>query len=69
MRPECSVFVGDGGSDELIGAEEAGMSAYAALWYIRQYSESAPYVRARGRVPGYPQLEKPEDLVAVFTAT
>ena len=30
---EC-LFIGDGGSRELYGAAEAGMTAYRALWYI-----------------------------------
>ncbi len=33
VKPEESVFVGDGGSSELDGAREAGMRAYHAVWF------------------------------------
>ena len=35
VRCEECIFIGDGGSRELYGASDAGMSPYRALWYIR----------------------------------
>ncbi|MFC4812654.1 HAD family hydrolase [Paenibacillus sp. GCM10023250] len=51
VRPEACVFVGDGGSRELEGADRAGMRAFHAHWY-NTYIESA-----------YPKLASPLELL------
>ncbi|CAM3340555.1 hypothetical protein PALA111701_04145 [Paenibacillus lactis] len=33
VTPETSIFVGDGGSDELRGARDAGLRPYHAYWF------------------------------------
>jgi HAD superfamily hydrolase (TIGR01509 family) len=33
VSPANSIFIGDGGSNELYGASEAGMKAFQATWY------------------------------------
>ncbi|MBO7742687.1 HAD family hydrolase [Paenibacillus sp. MWE-103] len=54
VRPEACVFVGDGGSRELEGAERAGMRAFHAYWY-NTHIESA-----------YPKLTAPLELLRVL---
>ncbi len=44
--PERCAFVGDGGSDELLGAERVGMSPYLARWFLDRWPEW------RSRPPG-----------------
>ncbi|OOC62483.1 HAD family hydrolase [Paenibacillus ihbetae] len=39
VAPEASIFVGDGGSDELRGARDAGLRPYHAYWF-NTYLES-----------------------------
>lgn len=56
VTPKESVFIGDGGSDELRGATEAGMVALQASWFI-------PTVIS-DRMTGYPKLKKPQDLLS-----
>src|SRR5690606_11161676 len=51
VNPEESVFVGDGGSDELRGAERAGLTPYHAFWFNK-------YVQSN-----YTKLETPSDLM------
>ena len=56
---EC-LFIGDGGSRELYGAAEAGMTPYRAMWYIRQMP--APIAEQ----PGFSLLESPEDMLTLL---
>jgi HAD superfamily hydrolase (TIGR01549 family) len=35
--PSETWFIGDGGSDELSGAEHAGLRAFKALWFLRRW--------------------------------
>ncbi|GIP38912.1 hypothetical protein J31TS4_21920 [Paenibacillus sp. J31TS4] len=51
VRPDRSVFVGDGGSRELEGAHAAGMAVYHAFWF-NTYIESP-----------FPKLTAPEELL------
>jgi len=37
VEPETTVFIGDGGDDELVGAEQAGLRAFRALWFLRRW--------------------------------
>jgi putative hydrolase of the HAD superfamily len=39
VSPADSVFVGDGGSDELRGAADVGMRTYQAGWYVTRTTE------------------------------
>jgi HAD superfamily hydrolase (TIGR01549 family) len=56
VTPKESVFVGDGGSDELKGATEAGMVALQATWFLP--------TSISDRITGYPKLAKPQDLLS-----
>ena len=53
VAPEECVFVGDGGSNELEGARNAGMRAVQAKWYTNQL----PY--RRESIPGFSVAEEP----------
>ncbi|MQR97148.1 HAD family hydrolase [Fictibacillus phosphorivorans] len=55
VTPKESVFIGDGGSDELRGATESGMVALQATWFL-------PTVISE-RTTGYPELKEPQDLL------
>ncbi|CAM3490907.1 HAD-IA family hydrolase [Paenibacillus lupini] len=55
VSPEESLFVGDGGSNELNGATNVGMNAYHATWFI------PPYISER--ISDYPKLTKPAELI------
>ena len=39
VRACDAYFVGDGGSDELRGAQEAGLSPLRALWFIKHFAK------------------------------
>ncbi|SFD65392.1 putative hydrolase of the HAD superfamily [Paenibacillus catalpae] len=55
VSPSESVFVGDGGSNELSGASSFGMTAYHAAWFL-------PEDRA-SKITGYKKLRQPSELV------
>jgi putative hydrolase of the HAD superfamily len=35
-RPATTLFIGDGGDDELAGAERAGLRAFRAAWFVKR---------------------------------
>jgi HAD superfamily hydrolase (TIGR01509 family) len=43
VDPATTVYIGDGGDDELIGAERAGLSAYRAAWFVRRVPQKATW--------------------------
>jgi len=53
---EC-IFVGDGGSNELVGAKTVGMKAIQAKWYTDQH----PYKRAS--IDGFLTAEDPIEII------
>lgn len=57
VAPEDCLFVGDGGSNELAGARNAGMDAIQAKWYTNCLPD------ARGSLPGFPVAEEPADVI------
>ena len=57
VAPEDCVFVGDGGSHELQGAREAGMTAIQAKWYTNQH----PWKRES--MPGFLVAEEPLEVL------
>ena len=40
VQPEASVFIGDGGDSELVGARRAGLRAFRADWFVQQRPQS-----------------------------
>lgn len=57
IAPSECIFVGDGGSSELEGAEASGMKAVQAKWYTNQL----PYKRDSSE--GFTVAEKPLDIL------
>jgi HAD superfamily hydrolase (TIGR01549 family) len=53
VSPEDAMFIGDGGDDELAGAQRAGLSAAQAAWFVsRSVSAAVPTLRNREDVLG-----------------
>jgi HAD superfamily hydrolase (TIGR01549 family) len=61
VSPENSLFIGDGGSNELQGASQVGMKAYHAIWFQPSYISE--------KITGFPKLEKPMQIVDFLVAT
>jgi HAD superfamily hydrolase (TIGR01549 family) len=55
VRAEQCIFVGDGGSNELDGARQAGLSPYQAIWFLPESFS--------GRITNHKKLERPEKLL------
>ena len=51
------LFVGDGGSHELVGAQEAGIRAIQAKWYTNQHPQK------RDTIDGFSSAEEPLDIL------
>lgn len=58
VQPEECLYVGDGGSRELETAEELGMKAVQAIWYLKE-GTSQPV----GRKPEFEDVKRPMDVV------
>lgn len=58
VQPEECLYVGDGGSRELETAEEIGMKAVQATWYLKE-GTSQPV----GRKPEFEEAKRPMDVV------
>ena len=59
LTEEC-LFVGDGGSNELFGAENAGMRPIQAKWYTNKYPKQ------RENIGDFLQAENPMDIVNII---
>lgn len=55
VSPKNSIFVGDGGSNELQGAAAVGMKAYQATWFQPSFISE--------KIFGFPKLQKPMQVV------
>lgn len=58
VQPEECLYVGDGGSRELEKAQELGMKAVQATWYLKEET-SQPV----GRKPEFEEAKRPMDVV------
>ena len=56
---EC-IFVGDGGSNELVGATNVGMKAIQAKWYTNKHPQK------RDNIDGFQVAEEPLDIIMVL---
>ena len=43
VEPGTTVFIGDGGDDELSGAEQAGLRAFRASWFVQSSAAGAAW--------------------------
>ena len=57
-QPRTTVFIGDGGDNELTGAEQAGLRAFRAAWFVRTSS----------RAVSWPQLATCGDVLELVAA-
>jgi hypothetical protein len=67
VSPASTVFVGDGGDGELLGALEAGLTPWWALWFLERW----PNWETRFSRPGlwrFQQLRSPSDVVRLVAA-
>lgn len=55
VKPEHCLFIGDGGSNELMGASEVGMRSYQATWYLSS--------RVSNVVSEFPRLRQPLEVL------
>ncbi|MBP5223409.1 MAG: HAD-IA family hydrolase, partial [Lachnospiraceae bacterium] len=61
IDPDDCLFVGDGGSNELVGAQEVGIKAVQAKWYTNRFPVP------RGSMYGLLSAEEPEDVIAYIS--
>lgn len=57
VDPTSALFIGDGGDNELVGAEQAGLRAFRAAWFTRDRPSAATG-------PGLPHCQNVLDLMA-----
>ena len=62
VQPETAVYIGDGGDNELKGAEEAGLRACQATWFLARWPQSRSWVGHGLR------LASPGDVLNLVTA-
>lgn len=43
VQPDATVYIGDGGDNELAGAAQAGLRACRATWFVRSASAALPW--------------------------
>ncbi|MBI1927727.1 HAD family hydrolase [Candidatus Poribacteria bacterium] len=65
VSPEQSLFVGDGGSDELTGAAQVGMMPYWATWFIDCWPAWKHQRQNREQSCAFPRLTNFGDLVEI----
>ena len=65
VNPSECLFVGDGASDELSGAGNAGMKPYWASWYLEKWPHWNLEDAVRDRSAGFPRLVAISDLIGV----
>lgn len=65
VEPEQSLFVGDGGSDELTGAAQVSMTPYWARWFLDRWPAWFRSSPGRERSDLYIPLRTPEALIEI----
>jgi HAD superfamily hydrolase (TIGR01509 family) len=63
VTPSEVVFIGDGGSDELVGAARVGLRPYWATWFLDRWSAWKRSATARRENERFPQLGKPAEVL------
>jgi putative hydrolase of the HAD superfamily len=59
VDPATTVYIGDGGDDELAGAASAGLRAHRAAWFVRNSPQKAAT---------WPELTEPKDVLNLVAA-
>ncbi|MCM1122467.1 MAG: hypothetical protein NC416_07785 [Eubacterium sp.] len=62
VKAEECLYVGDGGSSELEAAQELGMKAVQAVWYLKEES-LIPYPQPTGRKENFIHVERPLEVL------
>jgi HAD superfamily hydrolase (TIGR01549 family) len=77
VRPSEAIYAGDGGSNELAGATQAGLAAYWCSWFLERWPVGTrpngfPGDSWRHGLPGseppFPRLARPAELLKLITA-
>ncbi|GIN74131.1 haloacid dehalogenase [Bacillus sp. J14TS2] len=58
VSPERSLFIGDGGSNELYGASKVGLKAYQATWFQPDFISE--------KITGFPKLDNPMQITELI---
>jgi len=65
VTPKQSLFIGDGGHDELSGASEIGMTPYWATWFLDRWPSWKGGGPDREKSSAFPRLKGIDDLAKV----
>jgi putative hydrolase of the HAD superfamily len=65
VEPNATLFIGDGSSDELMGAKRAGLMPYWATWFLDQWPNAKQSPQQRQENEQFVRLAAPSDLFAV----
>lgn len=63
VPPDRTAFIGDGGSDELAGAQAAGLTPFRARWFLDRWP---PTIRRHPPDLGFPELQSPGDALTAL---
>ena len=63
VEPAETLFVGDGGSDELNGAANAGLTPLWATWFLDQWPSGKGSATMHHAASRFPRLRAPNDLL------
>ncbi len=69
VKPRESVFVGDGGSNELEGAAKVGMMPLRAAWFSVQWAQATGAELRNERDAAYQRLGAPGELITFIRQT
>jgi HAD superfamily hydrolase (TIGR01509 family) len=61
VQPDTAVFIGDGGDDELAGAQRAGLRGFRADWFSLRRGHAGP------SLPGSEGLANPRDVLRIVS--
>ncbi|MHB1000164.1 MAG: HAD family hydrolase [Armatimonadota bacterium] len=67
VKPEQCIFIGDGTSNELIGASEVGMTPYHATWFMERWPDDWRQQHTLAWNTDYSKLSSPLDLIPVIS--
>lgn len=69
VEPQRAIFVGDGGSNELAGAAQVGLTPYWATWFLDRWPASKRARAGRELAAQYPALSSINEVVAIVEAS
>lgn len=66
VEPQAALFVGDGGSDELHGATNAGLTPLWATWFLDQWPARKGNPRLHEQAACFPRIRNPLDILSLL---